>query len=101
MRRYATCIALALTFFLAACGEPRHRNVVYVPVAPPPLVVENRAVAPGPGFVWIRGYHVWNGNAYVWTPGRWERVPNGRRDWVPGHWVHARHGWYWVEGHWR
>ena len=100
MRRYAPCIVLAFTFFLAGCGEP-HRNVVYVPTGPPPLVVENRVVAPGPGYVWVQGYHAWNGNAYVWTPGRWERLPEGRRGWVPGHWVHTRHGWYWVEGHWR
>jgi WXXGXW repeat (2 copies) len=22
-------------------------------------------------------------------------------EWVPGHWAHDRHGWYWVEGRWR
>jgi hypothetical protein len=85
---------------LAACGGPR-RTVVYVPAGPPAEVVETQTPAPGPNYVWIAGYHTWNGTAYVWTPGHWERSPAPGEVWVPGHWRHNYNGWYWVPGHWR
>jgi hypothetical protein len=90
---------LASVLLLAGCGGPR--GGIYVGTPPPPPIVERAPIAPGPGYVWVPGYHVWNGNAYVWTPGRWNRPPDGRRRWVPGHWVHTRRGWRWIEGHWR
>jgi len=83
----------------AACAAPRGR--VYVRVAPPPPIVEARIVSPGPGYYWVPGYHTWNGAAYVWVPGRWTRPPRARAVWIPGRWVRERHGWYFVEGHWR
>ena len=88
---------LALT---AACPPPPPGRI-YVRTAPPVAVVEVEGVAPGPEFVWIRGYHRWDGRAYVWDPGRWERRPQARAVWVEGHWVKHRKGWYWEEGHWR
>jgi len=64
--------------------------------------VETRVAAPGPGYVWIPGFHAWNGRQYVWRPGRWERAPRRNARWVPAHWLHDdRKGWYLVEGHWR
>ncbi|HEV2176977.1 MAG TPA: hypothetical protein VGW33_07220 [Terriglobia bacterium] len=93
-------LTLAGMATLASCGG-RPRAVVYVGTPPPPAVVERVGVAPGPGFVWIAGYQSWNGSAYVWVPGRWERRPPRRHGWVPGHWVHTGRGWYWVRGHWR
>jgi len=75
---------------------------IYVRIGPPVAIVETRTVAPSPRYVWIAGYHRWDGRAYVWVPGRWELPPAHRAAWVPGHWVHHRRsGWYWVEGHWR
>jgi hypothetical protein len=74
---------------------------VYVNVAPPPLIVETRPPAPGPLYVWVGGYHRWDGRAYVWVPGRWVVPPRRHGRWVPGHWVRHRRGWFWVEGHWR
>ena len=85
---------------LSACSD-HPRNVVYVRTPPPPIIRESVIVSPGPGYVWINGYHAWNGGSYVWVPGRWERIPDRRRGWVPGHWVRTRRGWYWVDGHWR
>jgi len=82
-----------------ACAAPRGR--VYVRVGPPAPIVEARVVAPGPGYVWVAGYHAWNGRAYAWVPGRWERPPRARAVWVPAHWQRERRGWYLVEGHWR
>jgi hypothetical protein len=74
---------------------------VVVRVAPPRPVVEVRGVAPGRGYVWIAGYHRWDGRAYVWVPGRWELPPRPHARWVAAHWAHRHGGWVLVEGHWR
>ena len=92
---------LAASTLLAGCVATGRHGRLYVRVAPPPLAVEVRGVAPGPEFVWIEGYHRWDGDRYVWVPGHWDRRPRAGADWVPGHWAHDRQGWYWVEGHWR
>jgi WXXGXW repeat (2 copies) len=93
--------ALVSGFMLAsvACATAGPR--VYVRVGPPRAVAEVRTVAPGPGYVWVAGYHRWDGRAYVWVPGVWLAPPRPRAVWVAHHWVHDRHGWYFVEGHWR
>ena len=96
------CVALAAISLAPACyGPPPPPGVVYVRVRPPAPPVEVVSVSPGPDYVWIRGYHRWEAERYVWVPGRWERRPRVAAVWVPGEWRHHRNGWYWVEGHWR
>ncbi len=85
----------------AACVGVPPSGAVFVRVGPPRPVYEARTVAPGPGYVWISGYHRWDGASHVWVAGRWERAPEGRRRWVPGRWRSYQGQWYWVEGHWR
>ena len=101
----ATVHALMVASALAgstACASAAPRGRVYVRVGPPPPLVETRIVAPGPGYIWIPGYHAWDGRAYAWRPGRWDRGPRPNARWVPARWVRdRRHGWYLVEGHWR
>jgi|SRR5215813_12201518 len=98
MKRLLATIVLATALAPAAAQAAR----VYVRVGPPAAIVETRVVAPSPRHIWIAGYHRWDGNAYVWVPGRWELPPAHYRAWVPGHWIHEPHnGWYWVDGHWR
>jgi hypothetical protein len=91
---------LLLTGVLASASlEAAH---VYVKIAPPAPVVETRVVAPGPGYVWVGGFHRWDGAAYAWVPGHWVLPPRPHAVWVPGHWVHhAHHGWWWKEGRWK
>lgn len=89
-----TVFAALLTFGAVAAE-------VVVKIAPPAPIVETRGVAPGAGYIWIGGYHRWNGTAYVWVPGKWELPPRPRARWVPHHWVHRNGGWVFVEGHWR
>jgi hypothetical protein len=74
---------------------------VYVRVAPPPVLVEHRGPRPGPNYVCIKGYHRWDGRAYVWVPGRYEVLPRPHAVWVDGRWRSTPQGWIWVEGHWR
>ena len=74
---------------------------VVVRIAPPRLVVESRGPRPSPTHVWISGYHRWDGNAYVWTAGRWEQPPHPGNRWVAHRWVHRNGGYVMVEGHWR
>lgn len=75
---------------------------VLVESAPPADVQETIPPAPGPGFHYIKGCWKWNGQ-WAWTPGYWVAVPHPGAVWVPGYWVkhHHRHGWYWVDGHWK
>jgi len=99
MKRHST-LALVLSAGLLAAPVFAGTHV-YVKIAPPPPPAEVRVVAPGAGYVWIGGFHRWNGTAYVWVPGRWALPPRPHVVWVPGHWRHVSHGWYWVEGRWK
>jgi len=74
---------------------------VIIRVAPPRAVVEQRLVAPGPGYVWVGGYHRWDGRAYIWVPGRWELPPRPHARWVEHRYVRHGDGWVFREGHWR
>ena len=95
-------LSAGLTASAACAVSAAPRGRVYVRVGPPAPIVETRVVAPGPGYVWVSGYHTWDGRAYVWRPGRWDRAPRRNARWVSPRWVHdRRNGWYLVEGHWR
>ena len=74
---------------------------IVVHVAPPRMVVEKHPSRPSRDHVWVSGYQRWDGNAYAWTPGRWEQPPQPRSRWVAHHWVHQKGGWVLAEGHWR
>ena len=84
----------ALAFSAAAAD-------VVVKIRPPHAVADRRGPAPSRNHVWVSGYHRREGDAYVWTPGRWEQPPQPHRRWVAHHWVHEKRGWVLVEGHWR
>ncbi len=87
--------------FLGAMAFSATAAETVVRVRPPHLVVEKRSPPPSRNHVWVSGYHRWEGNAYAWTPGRWEQPPRQRARWVPHHWVHRHGGWILVDGHWR
>lgn len=74
---------------------------VVVRVAPPAPIIERRPIAPGPGYVWVDGFHRWDGARYVWVGGHWMMPPRRGGVWVAGHWRHTPGGYVWVEGHWR
>ena len=94
-------IGLATAPLLACASAPAQGGRVYMREGPPPVRREVIIERPGPDYVWIRGHWGYGGGAYVWVPGRWERPEPRRHRWVEGRWERDRHGWYWVEGHWR
>ena len=95
----ATLLALATA--CAPASGSAGPGVVWVSTAPPPLLVETRPASPGSDYVWVRGTNQWNGAAYNWVPGSWERRPSPRAKWVPARWHHGRQGWRYTAGHWK
>lgn len=80
------------------------QSQVIVRIGPPPPPPREVVPAPPhehPGWVWVPGFHRWDGRAYVWVPGRYAEPPYAHARWVPGHWDRHEGGYVWVEGHWR
>lgn len=96
MKKLVMAALLAFTMLPAASFAQ-----VVVRVRPPAPIVERPGRPPARGFVWITGYHRWDGARYVWVPGRWERPPRPHARWVAAHWVHRHGTWVLIEGHWR
>jgi len=66
----------ALSLLLAICLAPAAALAqvgIVVRVAPPAPIVEHYGPPPHEGWVWIDGYHRWNGHRYVWVHGHWVR----------------------------
>ena len=94
-------LCLLFCAFLLTAGLASAAQVV-IRVAPPrPARVGVVGVAPGPGYVWVEGYHEWRGNAYVWVPGRWLLPPGPRARWIAPRYRHVRGGWVFVPGRWQ
>jgi hypothetical protein len=96
MRRIAVLVfALLMTAGLASAQ-------VVIRIGPPaPVHIGVVGVAPGPGFVWIEGYHRWDGGRYVWVPGAWVRPPRPHARWVAPRYRRVNGGWGFVPGRWR
>lgn len=93
-------IALALLLALALTPAASFAQVA-IRIGPPPREIERRGPPPDRGYVWINGYHRYEGDHYVWTAGRWDRPPRRGQHWVAHRWVHRRDHWEMREGHWR
>lgn len=91
---------LALTSACVGNDPPFVEGTVVVSNAPPPRVYEVRPASPGVDFIWIEGYHRWDGAAYQWVPGHWEHRPRPHARWKNGKWKHSDRGWYWQDGRW-
>jgi hypothetical protein len=93
-------VALAILFALTLCPVASLAQVA-IRIGPPPPVYERRGPPPERGYVWINGYHRYEGDHNVWTPGRYERPPREHQRWVAHRWEHRHGQWVMVEGHWR
>jgi hypothetical protein len=88
--------ALLLSFGSLAANA---QFVVRIGPPPPPRVeVIPRA---RPGYVWVPGFHRWDGRRYAWVGGHYDRPPRRGAVWVPGEWRGERGGHVWHEGYWR
>jgi hypothetical protein len=74
---------------------------VYVASAPPALLVETEAPAPGPDFVWIGGDWFWEGGRWQWHGGHWARPPHPGAHFVANHYEFRGGRHVYVRGGWR
>ncbi|HEY2150537.1 MAG TPA: YXWGXW repeat-containing protein [Vicinamibacterales bacterium] len=100
-RGYRALLGAVIVAGTLTASDASASTRVYVRIGPPAPIVETRVVAPGPGYVWVGGYHRWDHNRYVWVPGHWNRPPHHHAVWVSPHWSHNNHGYYMTNGHWR
>ena len=100
MKRIMMLLAMAGALTIA-CSAHTVVAVRTPPRMPRPVSVGVVGVAPGPGYVWVDGYHDWRGDRYVWVPGRWTRPPRANAVWVPGRFTLRGRSHVWVSGYWR
>jgi hypothetical protein len=67
--------------------------------APPVLRIEERGVAPGPGYWYRPGYYGWSGTDYAWYGGRWY-APRAGYEYVYPRWHHVGNRWGYYPGRW-
>jgi WXXGXW repeat (2 copies) len=79
---------------------PQEVVVESEPPPPPPPEQEVVPASPGPEYVWIGGYHRWDGRHYVWVRGRYDRRPHANARWNAAHWEAHGRGHVWIEGRW-
>jgi len=96
-------LATAAVVAVGACVPLAPPGVLFISAqfGPPPPRVEVIGYAPGPEFVWVRGFWTWDGATYLWVPGRWDRRPYPQAVWVPDRWRRHSQGWYREPGHWK
>jgi hypothetical protein len=70
------------------------------PPPPPPPQQESVPPSPGAEFVWVGGYHRWNGHGYGWVGGRYEHRPHAGAEWRAAHWEARGNAHVWIEGNW-
>jgi len=98
MKKQIAGLFLAAALFVSVASAVD----VVIKLAPPrPVHIGAVGVAPGPGYVWIDGYHEYVGDHYVWHDGTWERPPHEHARWVAHRYVHRNGGYVFVQGHWR
>jgi hypothetical protein len=74
---------------------------VVIVVRPPAPIVERPGPPPGRLYVWVGGYHRWDGRRYVWVSGHYALPPRPGMVWVPAHYDARPRGYVLVAGHWR
>jgi hypothetical protein len=96
MKKIALALLLAVSLIPAASNAQ-----IVVRLRPPAVVIEHPGPPPEPGFVWVSGYHRWDGEHYVWVGGHYDRPPHPGARWEAHRWVHVHDHWELREGHWR
>lgn len=102
-RHFIPALLIALMVLGAPSASQASISVgVSVLIAPPPLVVYEQPVCPGPGFIWTPGYWAWGPDGYFWVPGTWVLAPYPGELWTPGYWAYDwdNDDYFWNEGYW-
>ncbi len=101
MKRILLTGVFGIATLLAGCGGGYYGGGYYAGYAPPAPRYEYVGVAPGPGFVWTRGYWDYRGRNWNWVGGRWVRPPRPHAVWVPHEWRNEGGRYRFYRGHWR
>jgi hypothetical protein len=92
---------VALLAVVASIMSVASQAQVAIRIGPPPPVVEHYGPPPRPGWVWVGGFHRWDGARYVWTPGHYAAPPRSGVRWVPDGYEHRGGRYYYRHGYWR
>ncbi len=84
---FATLAGCATLSQDAPASQTASTLVVDVSSAPPAAPAEVQTASPGPGHIWVAGYHDFIGGRHVWRAGRWVEVKPGYE------YVRARYEW--------
>jgi hypothetical protein len=98
--RSGLLLALLLAGSYAASAQV---NIgIRIGAPPPPRVIVERPVSPGPDYFWIDGYWYPVNGRYVWHRGYWTRPPYAGARWIaPRHDGERFYGGYWDGDHGR
>jgi hypothetical protein len=92
---------LPLTACYVSSNPPPPQDQAYnQPPPPPPPQQEPPPPPPPEGQTWVPGAQRWNGNAYQWQAGHYERPPRANSRHVEGHWEQHGRQKTWVDAHW-
>ena len=101
MKLLRTARWLLLAFAVTLIPTPSHAEVfISVGYAPPPLLVYQQPLCPGPGMIWTPGYWAYGPDGYYWVPGAWVPAPFVGALWTPGYWGWSSGLYYWHPGYW-
>ncbi len=68
--------------------------------APPRVRYERRMARPSRDAVWIRGFWDWQGDNWVWIPGRWTVPEERHARWIGPRYRREYGGYRYEPGHW-
>lgn len=86
--------------YVSSGPAPANDAAYNEPPPPPPPQSEPPPPPPPEGQVWVAGEQHWNGHAYEWHQGHYERPPRPNSRHVAGHWEQHGRQKTWVDAHW-
>jgi hypothetical protein len=85
----------------STASDSQGQLTVQVSQPPPADKVEEKATAPGYGYIWVAGYWDYIAGSYMWRPGRWVQ---GKADYEYVRAKYERDGnnaWTFTRPHWK
>jgi len=88
---------------LMAIAAPAFAQISFdIHIGPPRPRREVVVEAPYPEAIWVAGYYRYDydGGAYIWVPGSWQRPPHAGAYWIAPRYAHRGGRYGFVAGHW-